>query len=116
MLTEIKQRVLMTGVEERHTVRATYTGQEPTYYDTLFAPLRDEAGIVVGITGTVNDITEPCAVDNLHKLRDAFQNEQGFVPAYYLFDAEGKLKSFAAGERGTALLGAALNRILGIQS
>lgn len=65
---------------------------------------------------TINNITEPCAVDNLHKLRDAFQNEQGFVPAYYLFDAEGKLKSFAAGERGTALLGAALNRVLGIQS
>lgn len=64
----------------------------------------------------VNDITEPCAIDNLHKLRDAFQNEQGFVPAYYLFDAEGKLKSFAAGERGTALLSAALNRLLGIQS
>lgn len=62
------------------------------------------------------DITEPCAVDNLHKLRDAFQNEQGIVPAYYLFDAEGKLKSFAAGERGTALLGAALQRVLGTQS
>lgn len=65
---------------------------------------------------TTYDITEPCAVDNLHKLRDAFQNEQGFVPAYYLFDAEGKLKSFAAGERGTAMLGAALNRVLGINS
>ena len=26
----------------------------------------------------------PCAVDNLHQLRDAFQNEQGYVPAYYL--------------------------------
>jgi thiol-disulfide isomerase/thioredoxin len=64
----------------------------------------------------INNITEPCAVDNLHKLRDAFQNEQGVVPAYYLFDAEGKLKCFAAGERGTALLGAALDRVLGIQS
>ena len=50
--------------------------------------------------------------DNGHKLRDAFLNEQGFVPAYYLFDAEGKLKSFAAGERGTAMLGAALNRMM----
>src|SRR6266446_680104 len=35
-------------------------------------------------------ITEPCAVDNEHKLKEAFQNDQGFVPAYYLFDAEGK--------------------------
>ena len=63
---------------------------------------------------TTYDISEPCAVDNLHKLRDAFQNEQGFVPAYYLFDAEGKLKSFAAGERGVAMLGAAVNRLLGL--
>ena len=46
------------------------------------------------------NITETCAIDNDHKLRDVFQNEQGYVPAYYLFDAQGKLRSFAAGERG----------------
>jgi thiol-disulfide isomerase/thioredoxin len=61
---------------------------------------------------TEYDITEPCAVDNEHKLRDAFQNEQGYVPAYYLFDAEGKLRSFAAGERGFALVAAAIERLL----
>ncbi|MCA1814802.1 MAG: redoxin domain-containing protein [Acidobacteria bacterium] len=58
------------------------------------------------------NITEPCAVDNEHKLRDAFQNERGYVPAYYLFDAEGKLRSFAAGERGFAMIAAALERLL----
>ena len=58
------------------------------------------------------NITEPCAVDNEHRLRDAFKNEQGFVPAYYLFDAEGKLRCFAAGERGLAMLGPALERVL----
>jgi thiol-disulfide isomerase/thioredoxin len=58
------------------------------------------------------NITEPCAVDNEHKLRDAFQNEQGYVPAYYLFDAEGKLKCFAAGERGLNMLTSALERVL----
>jgi thiol-disulfide isomerase/thioredoxin len=57
-------------------------------------------------------ISEPCAVDNEHKLKDAFQNEQGFVPAYYLFDAEGKLRSFAAGERGLNMIGPALERLL----
>ena len=57
-------------------------------------------------------ITEPCAVDNEHKLKDAFQNEQGFVPAYYLFDAEGKLRGFAAGERGLDVIGPALERLL----
>ena len=57
-------------------------------------------------------ISEPCAVDNEHKLRDAFKNEQGYVPAYYLFDGEGKLKSFAAGERGLDMLSAAVDRVL----
>jgi len=57
-------------------------------------------------------ITESCAVDNEHKLREAFQNDQGYVPAYYLFDAEGKLRSFAAGERGLDLLKATLDRVM----
>lgn len=53
-------------------------------------------------------MTEPCAVDNLHTLRDAFHNEQGYVPAYYFFDAHGKLRSFVAGDRGLDLLAAAI--------
>jgi len=59
-----------------------------------------------------NGIFEPCAVDNEHTLKDAFQNEHGYVPAYYLFDAEGKLRCFAAGERGLDLLKSNLERIL----
>jgi thiol-disulfide isomerase/thioredoxin len=59
-----------------------------------------------------NSITEPCAVDNEHKIKDAFQNDQGYVPAYYLFDGEGKLRSFAAGERGLDLFKATLDRVL----
>ncbi len=57
-LMEIKRRVLQTGIEERHTVRATLPGQEPLYLETSFAPLRDAAGNLIGITGTANDITE----------------------------------------------------------
>jgi hypothetical protein len=59
------------------------------------------------------DINEPCAVDNEHKLKDAFKNDQGYVPAYYLFDGEGKLRSFAAGERGLDLLKSTLGRLMG---
>ena len=59
-----------------------------------------------------HNITEPCAVDNNHALRDAFKNDQGYVPAYYLFDAEGKLKGFAAGERGLDMLSASLDRMM----
>jgi thiol-disulfide isomerase/thioredoxin len=58
------------------------------------------------------NITEPCAVDNQHALRDAFHNEQGYVPAYYLFDAEGHLRGFAAGEHGLKVIAPALERVL----
>lgn len=58
-----------------------------------------------------NHITEPTAVDSLHKLKDAFLNEQGWVPVYYLFDAEGKLKTRAAGEFGIGILQTALDKM-----
>lgn len=46
-------------------------------------------------------------------MRDAFQNDKGYVPAYYLFDEQHKLKSFAAGEYGTKVMEPALERMLG---
>lgn len=55
-------------------------------------------------------IDDICAVDNLHKLKDAFQNEQGWVPVYYLFDGEGKLRTRAAGEFGVGVLKTALEK------
>jgi thiol-disulfide isomerase/thioredoxin len=59
-----------------------------------------------------HDIKDALAIDNEHKLRDAFQNENGYVPAYYLFDEQHKLKSFAAGEYGVKVIGPALERLL----
>jgi thiol-disulfide isomerase/thioredoxin len=64
---------------------------------------------------TQYQIIDPVAVDNEHKLRDAFQNEHGYVPAYYLFDEQHKLKSFAAGEYGTKVMEPALERLLGVR-
>src|SRR5262245_56421868 len=64
-------------------------------------------------TAEQHDMTGPFAIDNEHQLRDAFQNEHGYVPAYYLFDDEHKLKSFAAGEYGTRVMEPALERMLG---
>ena len=58
-----------------------------------------------------NQITEPIAVDSLHKLKDAFLNEQGWVPVYYLFDANGRLKTRAAGEFGVGMLQTALDKM-----
>lgn len=63
-------------------------------------------------TASEQGITEVCAVDNKHKLKDAFLNEQGWVPVYYLFDAEGKLKTRAAGEFGIGVLKTALEKML----
>jgi thiol-disulfide isomerase/thioredoxin len=57
-------------------------------------------------------IAEPCAVDNEHRLKAAFENEEGELPAYYLFDAGGKLVCFAAGESGIDLVAASLERLL----
>ncbi len=37
------------------------------------------------------NISEPCAVDNERKLSEAFRNGGADVPAYYLFDREGKM-------------------------
>ena len=42
-------------------------------------------------------IIEPVAVDNEHKLKDAFQNDQGFVPAYYLVRRGRKTQEFRRG-------------------
>ncbi|GIU81299.1 MAG: TlpA family protein disulfide reductase [Acidobacteria bacterium] len=56
-------------------------------------------------------IDDVCAIDNLHKLREAFRNEQGWVPVYYLFDAEGKLKTRAAGEYGIGIITSTLEKM-----
>ncbi|HJU93278.1 MAG TPA: protein kinase [Pyrinomonadaceae bacterium] len=39
------------------------------------------------------NITEPCALDNEHKLSEALLDRPDVVPAYYLFDIEGGLGS-----------------------
>ena len=47
-------------------------------------------------------IVEPCGVDNLHKVKKAFDND--LWPAYFIFDEEGNLKRRAAGNAGIAML------------
>lgn len=54
-------------------------------------------------------ITEPCGIDNEHNEADAFDNR--FVPAYFLFDREGKLRSRTAGDAGLANLEGSLKRM-----
>ncbi|MDY0406023.1 TlpA disulfide reductase family protein [Virgibacillus sp. 179-BFC.A HS] len=58
-------------------------------------------------------MTQPIFVDNQHKLTDAFANQ--YVPAYYLFDKDGKLRHFQSGESGMKILYKRVNRLLGIK-
>ncbi len=55
-------------------------------------------------------VTEPCAVDNDHVLGDRFQTG-GLWPHYFLFDAEGKLRSRAAGDAGLKMMEGTLKRM-----
>ena len=47
-------------------------------------------------------IVEPCGVDNLHKVKNAFDND--LWPAYFIFDEDGNLKRRAAGNAGISML------------
>ena len=57
-------------------------------------------------------ITQPIFVDNGLKLADAFDNQ--YVPAYYVFDAEGQLRHYQAGDGGMRMLRKRVNRVLGV--
>jgi eukaryotic-like serine/threonine-protein kinase len=41
------------------------------------------------------NLTEPCALDNDHTLRDTFLNGENSTPAYFLFDVSGNLRTFS---------------------
>lgn len=58
------------------------------------------------------DITYPCAVDHDGKLSEAFQIGGEELPAYYLFDREGKLVSSAIGGPGVDATALALKSLL----
>lgn len=46
------------------------------------------------------NVAEPCALDNDHRLREAFAVEPDALPAYFLFDPEGHLRSSTTGAAG----------------
>lgn len=55
-------------------------------------------------------ITQPTFVDSDHTLTAAFENK--YVPAYYVFDKEGRLRHFQAGGSGIKILEKRINRVL----
>ncbi|WP_459499466.1 TlpA disulfide reductase family protein [Bacillus sp. C1] len=57
-----------------------------------------------------HDIIQTILVDSKHAITDAFENK--YVPAYYVFDKEGKLRHFQAGGSGMPMLRKRLERVL----
>ncbi|SMO73331.1 redoxin domain-containing protein [Melghirimyces algeriensis] len=57
------------------------------------------------------EMTHPQAIDNMHSIVDAFENE--YVPAYYLFDEQGQLRHRSAGEKALKMMERPLERVLG---
>ena len=55
-------------------------------------------------------VSQPCVVDNWHEITDAFDNK--YVPAFYLFDAGGKMRDFKAGEKAPKMVEQAIERVL----
>lgn len=96
-LKELKEKFASKGLKTVAIHMPRY--EEDTNVETVKATIAEHS------------IDDLCAVDNLHKLKDSFLNEQGWVPVYYLFDAEGKLKSRAAGEFGIGMLTQAMEKM-----
>jgi hypothetical protein len=56
-------------------------------------------------------IDEPCAIDNEHSVGERFETN-GLWLYYLLFDAEGKMKTCAAGNAGLTTIETALKRMI----
>ena len=56
------------------------------------------------------DVKQPCVVDNWHTITDAFENK--YVPAFYVFDSESKLRHFQAGEKAAKMVEPVIQRVL----
>lgn len=56
------------------------------------------------------EVKQPCVVDNWHTITDAFENK--YVPAYYIFDSELKMRHFQAGEKAIKMVEPVLERVL----
>jgi len=57
------------------------------------------------------EVKQPVVVDNWHSITDRFENK--YVPAYYIFDTDGKMRHFQAGEKAVKMVEPVLDRLLG---
>ncbi|WP_332238454.1 TlpA family protein disulfide reductase [Sporolactobacillus sp. KGMB 08714] len=81
-----------------NTIRDRYVGL--LHVVAVHMPLSEEELNVAEVaeTCTLYRISHPVLIDNTHRLADSFDNR--YVPAYYLFDKEGRLLKARFGEFG----------------
>ncbi|MCI1858466.1 MAG: TlpA family protein disulfide reductase [Sporolactobacillus sp.] len=65
----------------------------------------------VAKTFFAHHMNEPLLIDNRRRLAAAFGNR--YVPAYYLFDDDGRLVEYQLGERGALRIDATVRRLIG---
>ena len=68
---------------------------------------RDIDKIIADAAGPMQ-ITQPAAIDNDLRIVERFDNQ--FVPAYYIFDRQHRLRHFQAGDKSYDLIEAALEK------
>lgn len=56
-------------------------------------------------------MVEPCGIDNMHRVKKAFEND--LWPAYFFFDKDSKLVRRSAGGAGLVMLEPALEKMVG---
>jgi predicted Ser/Thr protein kinase len=71
-----------------------------------------ESGAVRDAIARLN-LTEPCALDNNDRLRDAFATSPEDLPVYYLFDTDGNLRGSATGANGVDSIEDQLDQLVG---
>jgi thiol-disulfide isomerase/thioredoxin len=79
---------------------------------SVHMPRQESDTNVEAVTEAIKDyeVKQSCVVDNWHTITDAFENK--YVPAYYLFDKDGKLRHFQAGERAAKMVEPVIERVL----
>ncbi len=79
---------------------------------SVHMPRQESDTNIEGVKEAIQEfhIKQPCVVDNWHTIADAYQNK--YVPAYYIFDQEGKLRHFQAGEKAAKMVEPVIQRVL----
>lgn len=79
---------------------------------SVHMPRQESDTNVEAVKETIDEygVKQPCVVDNWHEIADAFENK--YVPAFYVFDGNLKLRHFQAGEKAPKMVEPVIQRVL----